>query len=808
VAHVHSALAGLDAHGLGAQPQQYRALARQLAELPAEVHLPRLFQTDLVTVASHATLSRRVVDDIARGVALLERISPPRVDGALIRFREAFLSRYEGRTMPLAEVLDEECGIGFDVTNDPGADPSPLLQTLDFGADGTEPTLAVDESRQALLLRLWERAVRDNALEIRLTEEDLRLLERQARPAPLEAFSVMARLVARSAQALAQGDFRLLILGIVSASGAQLMGRFCHTDPQLHRYVEAHLRAEEAHAPHAVFAEIVHLPEGRIGNILERPVLRGYEIPFLGRAGAPPERQIPISDLTVAVVSGRIVLHSRRLGCEVMPRLTSAHNYRHRSLGVYRFLCALQHQDRASTLEWSWGPLDAAAFLPRVAVGRFVLTRARWTVWSDQLRALNAKTPDGRLQALQKLRAELRLPRYVELADRDQLLPVDLDNVLCCEALIQLIKGRSLAHLVEMFPSLHESCVTGPEGRFAHELLVPFVRQPGADHTRGRRQPAPAPTVAVRRSFAPGSEWLYAKLYTGASTADSVLRDVVAPVVRRSLSSGAADRWFFLRYGDPHWHLRLRLRGDPRRLHHEVLPALAAAVGAGVPAEKVWRFQLDTYEREIERYGGPDGIELAEAIFCADSEAVLALITTPQLSQDLDVRWRLALCGVDRLLNDFGLHLTGKLQLVQRLREAYGREFQIAAECERQLSVKYRDVRRAVESLVAAAGEPGQVGLPGLDIFRQRSATIAPYIAELKHRERAGRLSQALYQLAASCVHMHTNRLLQSAGRAQECVIYDYLRRCYTSRLARQDTPHRVSELAGGTPSLGEHSSS
>jgi hypothetical protein len=35
-------------------------------------------------------------------------------------------------------------------------------------------------------------------------------------------------------------------------------------------------------------------------------------------------------------------------------------------------------------------------------------------------------------------------------------------------------------------------------------------------------------------------------------------RDVVRPVVERVLSGGAADRWFFIRYGDPDWHLRLR----------------------------------------------------------------------------------------------------------------------------------------------------------------------------------------------------------------------------------------------------------
>ena len=41
---------------------------------------------------------------------------------------------------------------------------------------------------------------------------------------------------------------------------------------------------------------------------------------------------------------------------------------------------------------------------------------------------------------------------------------------------------------------------------------------------------------------------------------------------------------------------------------------------------QLWRLQLDTYEREVERYGGPEGMVLAERLFQADSEAVLEIV--------------------------------------------------------------------------------------------------------------------------------------------------------------------------------------
>ena len=61
--------------------------------------------------------------------------------------------------------------------------------------------------------------------------------------------------------------------------------------------METHLRAEEACRPHAVFAEIIHLPQPRAGNVARRPVLRAYELPYLARSGADPDRWLRLEDL-------------------------------------------------------------------------------------------------------------------------------------------------------------------------------------------------------------------------------------------------------------------------------------------------------------------------------------------------------------------------------------------------------------------------------------------------------------------------------------------------------------------------------
>jgi lantibiotic biosynthesis protein len=792
--HVRQELEALDAGGLGVEPARYRRIARLLDGLPGEVQLSRLFQVDLVKPVVDATLGPAVLAEIGRGVALLHRLARrPRTD-LLARFREAFVSRYEGREVPLVEALDEETGVGFDTSTGGATDASALLDGLTFPKAAAE-TVPWGR-REAVLLGKLSAALAGGAGEVVLEPRDLQEMA-EPNPPPLpDAFAVMATVATGSEAALTDGDFQVLLTGASGPSGARLLGRFCHADPDLHRHVERHVRAEEALQPDAVFAEIVHLPEGRLGNILARPVLRAYEIPYLGAAGVPADRQLPVTDLRVSVVGDQILLRSARLGRRVLPRLTSAHNF-HLDKGIYRFLCALQSQGTAGELAWDWGPLRDAPFLPRVVSGRLVLARAAWRASQSELKALGMAHGPARFRAVQRWRADRRLPRWVALVDADNELPLDLDNVLAVDTLVELVKTSERATLVELFPGPDGLCAHGPEGCFVHELVIPFVRSPDREMERhkpdARARDSAGPSLArracvspsSRRTFPPGSEWLYAKLYTGPATVDQVLRDVVQPVVEAVLRTGAADRWFFVRYGDPDWHLRLRFHGRPARLHGEVLPALEAAAATLLDDGRLWRVQLDTYEREVERYGGAEGIDLAERLFHADSEAVLALADLFPEDARGDVRWRLALFGMDRLLTDLGFDLVTRRAVVRKTRDAFAAEFCADADFKHQLGDKFRPERKGLEAVLDQAGGADARLAAGLEVLRRRSERLAPVTAELRACARAGRLSTPLTELAPSYLHLHANRLLRSAHRAQELVLYDWLSRLYESRAAQ-----------------------
>ena len=740
---------------LGAPAGDYEAIATALEPTGVPVQLGRMLQVDLVRPAAGSTLGRDVVDRVEQAVRILHRLAPVRTETALAAFARAFEARYEGREVPLVEALDEESGIGFDRSTSPAAEASPLLAGVPVGAPATRS--AQWETLHSLLLVKLQRAQVEGAREIALTERELE--DAGIRPSlPLPAsFAVMGAVL---------GAGRIEVTGVAGPSGARLLGRFCHADPGLAGRVRELLEAEEAADPDRVYAEIVHLPEGRVGNVTMRPLLRRHEIPFLGRSGVAPDRQLPLDDLLVSVRAGRVVLRSAKLGREVVPRLSSAHNF---VLGVspYRFLCALQNQGTAAIGGFSWGPLEVAPFLPRVVAGSAVLEAARWRLGRAEVEELER---DG-IRGWRKLRSRLGLPRHLQLREGDHHLALDLDNPLLLDAAMPVLSRARGGLLMELLSDPADLVARGPDGLYAHEFVLPFTGPLAV--SAPPEKPAAEPVV---RDFMPGSEWLYARIDCGPAAADRVLQ-VAAEVAREAVREGAASDWFFIRYADPDWHLRLRLRGDEARLAAGVLPRLHAALRPLAEERLVSGLRLDTYRREVERYGGPSAMEAAERIFCVDSECVTQMLALLQGDEGLDARWRLGLLGSDLLLRDLGLEGERRLRAVRQMRDALRKEFQAEAATLKAIAHKFGAERAALLQLLRGGAARDELA-PAVACLESRTELWSGATGRLRSLDAEGRLEGGLEQVASSLVHMHLNRVLRSAHRANELVLYDLWERC------------------------------
>jgi thiopeptide-type bacteriocin biosynthesis protein len=403
--------------------------------------------------------------------------------------------------------------------------------------------------------------------------------------------------------------------------------------------------------------------------------------------------------------------------------------------------------------------------------------------------------------AVQMLRHSWELPRWIVLQQDDNTLPVDLDNPLSVDSLVHVLRRSPSAILQEMWPTPEDLCVYGPEGSFYHELVVPFVRYVGDGNSNLNITPPSGSesTVVVydrrERFFPPGSEWFYLKVYGGVAALDEALRSVIPSIIQTATEKGIISQWFFVRYADPRDHLRLRFKGCQDRLMCDLTPLLRPLTNL-LAVGHVSTIQLDTYQREIERYGGIAGIQAAEAIFFADSTAVLAILSALDSDDGLGDRWRIALLGIDRLLEDCGFNQEEKLRMARRLCDSFDREFRTSSYLRTQLGARFRRERGTIEALLAGEAVSGSAFEAASRAYQVRSGMIRESLQKLDSLQTISDFRSSIQELATSYVHMHVNRLIRSAARRHELVLYNFLYRLYDARRGRFQNAQSQSNSA------------
>lgn len=751
---------------------EYRRVHSLVKSLVPDTSEKDLIQTDLSLSTLQNTLSRTLVNDIMSQVERLRKLLRHRPHTDLENFTQAFSRRYEEQEIPLALALDPEAGIGYGSHLGHHTDHTPLADDIMIaGADTTtgRPASKLQRFQQQQLYR----CLRDNHTEILLTDADLDALQEKETPVLPYSMYLMGSLLGASAAAIDAGDYLFEMNGCAGPSAANLLGRFCYGDDQLTAQVRACLDREAAQEPDKIFAEVVHLPEARTGNILMRPQLRDYEIVYLANSQLPEDHQLPLSDLMISVQRGRIILRSRKLNKIVVPRMSTAHNYRN-GLPVYKFLCELQYQDFLGNLGWDWLLPGGETFFPRVRYRNIILAKCTWKLDKKDLPDLDSGKSS--IAIFQPFKNRWQLPSHVTIVEGDNELLIDTTQEAALQLLLrQLRKNGSLT--IQEFLSTPENCwIEGPHGRHTNQFIIPVHDTATVPKNTTATDIRPA-TAAMPRQFMPGSEWLYLKVYCGTRTAEDFLKETLQPLAQQLTEASLIDKWFFIRYTDPDHHLRIRFHhGTQPDFWKAVLEQFYAAVQEFSGKALIYRIQTDTYERETERYG-ENTMELSETVFCYDSEAVVQIAELLDEEQGEDYRWQLALRGTDMLLQDFGYAPDEKTAFMENLQQGFFREFGGEKALLHQLNDKYRKEMRKVQSILNPHDDERNGVEEAVAFFRQRSEKIRQLLHQYGPLPEKG-------ALLPSYIHMFLNRLFLANQRKQELVLYHFLSKYYASQSA------------------------
>lgn len=773
-------LTKIDAKASQNNYETYQQVAQQLDEWNIAYDKKRSLFINLHKTAQDCQLNNKLAGSIRKGIEVLNRLSPYGEHYNLGQFKQAFLLRYERQEVPLLEALDIEAGLGYPVMDGLSGNVSGLVDDiLTYPEQGNKQITW--NQRQQFLLDKYLHAIAHDEYEIYLEDEELQEFKLEWETMP-DTLALLGRVVEKAEH---KNDLERVYFNLVSCGATNLIARFTDLDPSFYDLAAEIAQKEQDLQPNAILAEIVHLPFGA-ENVVSRTAFRAYEIPFLSASSVEASHQVPVQDLYLSVRNNRIILRSKRLNKEIIPRLSNAHAYFKNTLSVYHFLSDLQYQGERLGLGFSWGELsDHYKFLPRVCYRNLIFSRATWQFLKTELDDFYKKEGEELRQAIEAWRTKWRIPQYAVLAESDLELFIDFKNDFCIAAFLHGIRKLKTVKIVEFIQSTEQGTIEDQQQRsYTNEFLMAFTRK--APKLRPQIPlSAPEKSPAIQREFALGSEWLYFKIYTGTKTTDTILTDAIRPIVTVLKDRGYIDQWFFIRYADPKSHLRLRFHLKDTRFLSEVLQLLHPCFQHLLQNKLAWNIQADTYRRELERYGY-EAIELAEELFFHDSESTIQVVEMHEFGLiDEQTRWLYGIKAMDILLDAFGLDITQKMDLMKHLKTNFQAEFKLDKPGRKQLKEKYKKNQQLIQQILTTDALHLATWQELQPLLIHYTKAIHPIAATLANKAKTGKLPINLGDLMGSLVHMLCNRLFKAKQRKHEMVLYDFLFRNYAKQRQR-----------------------
>lgn len=469
--HVRSSLHAIDDLPLGRPIKKYEAIIDILRKMGIPVRERFAFQTDLYLKTEHATISRETGRELISAISVLNRLAPKYENPHLKKFKEEFHKRYENEEIPLVDALDVEIGIGFGDSNNFTGDKNVLLDGI-IGVNHLNENVrnVMTSNAMEFLHRKYEAFLANkNIIEIEISEDELAKFPADWQDCP-DTFSAMIKVMVNG-----KNDKRIAVQSVGGSTAANLIGRFCHVSNEINLLAKKIATKEQELKNGKIVAEIVHLPESRTGNVLHRSSFREFEIPYLSDHSVQKEFVLPVSDIMVSVVNGKkIVLRSAKHKKEIIPKLSTAHDFTVKGLPMYQFLCAMQMQGMKGYFGFKWGTLlENKPFLPRVRFKNFILSPATWNMSSEEMNRIPKVGDNNFYEEVERFRVSRGIPTKALLVEGDNKLLIEFDRPYSVQLLFQEVKGKGF-RLEEFLQTSDNEFIKHGQEVFEHEVIVCF----------------------------------------------------------------------------------------------------------------------------------------------------------------------------------------------------------------------------------------------------------------------------------------------------------------------------------------------
>jgi thiopeptide-type bacteriocin biosynthesis protein len=711
---------------------------------------------------SQSSLDKKYQECIRDGLNCLHRFTTDATPKSLITFKNRFKTRFEDQEIPILQALDREAGIGYEGL-ETNLITSELLDGIQLDLQSNSLNFNWTPIHEFFLFKLSKTKNDDSIL---ISDKDLEKIHGQSELKVPPSFSVIFRIF---------GD-KIWIEQAGGCTATALLGRFTLFSEKVLEEARYIASVEEKFNEDVIFAEISCFNDEHAANINSNSGIRTYEIPIGVHSTLDRDKIIDLSDITISVINNIIILRSKKLNRLIVPRLSSAFNYGRSELSIFRFLCDMQYQGLKFNYNFDLRSLlPGLNFYPRVEYKNCILYPSTWILNAEEIAEItDGSDTNGNFK---RMGEKLKLKKHFALTEGDNQLLFDLDDDESIELFVKVIKNKNSVILQEVFFDESASVVNRIGQPFVGQFIASVFANESS-YTQRPLEPASRKKSKIKRIYLPGDEWLYLKLYCHPATSNSILTNSIKSVITRLKKQNILKSWYFIRYADPDHHLRIRIQIN-RNDASDVMRCFEKKLRKHVEKGSVNNMLLDTYKREIERYGG-DTIEHVEKIFHASSELIINYLKNITREQPDRSELHLAIISVDAILEVFFSQNFERIFLLKCLHDGMKHEFEDSKQVKFQMDTKYREYSWFINNMNTnkklIAGIAGKKEfnsyLKALSLLKANSLWLLP---------------DKLMKLVGDVIHMHLNRLFNEKQRNHEFIIYYLLHKYYLSLEARKE---------------------
>lgn len=387
----------------------------------------------------------------------------PTYSNKLSSFIEKFKRRYEGQSIPILEALDPDEGIGYG--KDMPCGMHSLLRELQFKNE-----IQNFSQHKAFVLSPYEQLLQKKIQQykntcpsvIKLESNDFKHFKQNGHMS-YPSISCTFKYVGKY-----NNNDIISDIHFIGPSACKMISRFAKANENFDSICREICQYEQRQNQHIILCEISHLPQNHIGNILSRPIWRDAVCHLVTYPDKYSQNciNINISDLYLKIENNNLIIWSKSLDKQIVPRITSAFNHYYHTSSIYQFLGDMQNGGFNENMSLTINNLlQFYSYLPRVQYKNIILSKQTWII--KDIGIFTSKRTDMTTHL-----KDMLVPRFFSYSEGDNQMIFDLNSELSIMAFLDVIKSKKEIIIEEYLPLVDE--FDSPKNNI--EVILPLLK--------------------------------------------------------------------------------------------------------------------------------------------------------------------------------------------------------------------------------------------------------------------------------------------------------------------------------------------